>query len=426
MKRSKTRRVLLGIVFLLALVILGYMLYLIGMGVYHMIYGTPISVQVDSVLKKELVQKVSAPGKVQPVEEVSISAYVSAEITKLFVAEGDEVKKGDILVELDSTRYRATLDQAKASLYSAKAQKRLAKARHQQTERLLVRTKELYEKELVGKQELEDAETALQINLASLEAASDGIGQAQAMLRLASDDVSKATLSAPITGKISRLEKEVGEIVMGSQLTRDIIMTVANLAEMEVVVEVDENDVVDISLKDEAEIEVDALPDDIFKGHVTKISISPKISRLGSQEETTNFEVTVLLDTEVGKLRPGMNATANIVVEKQADALSLPIQCVTMRDVEMLRAVEAEEDVSTLRGRGKDALKEVVFLYEGETVTFVEVKTGISSDTEIEMVEGVEEGQQVVCGPYKILHKELTNNQWVEVATAEESAEKKK
>ena len=415
MKLPKKRWILLGVVVVLV----------VAMVAYSAIQEELSTVQTDTTIRKDLVQKVSASGKIKPVDEVDISAYVSAEVTKLYVTIGQKVKKGQLLVELDSTRYRANRDQARAALYGAKAQKRLTEAQLLQSERILKRTKELFKKDLVGEQELETAETGYKMNLATLESANDAIGQAEAVLRLARDDLSKTTLTAPIDGKISRLEKEVGEIVMGSQLTRDIIMTVADLSKMEVVVEVDENDVVDIALDDMAEVEVDAIPKTKFAGKVTDIAISPMIQGFGSQEETTNFEVSILIEDDVSRLRPGMSATADIIVDTRQQVLTLPIQCVTMRNLDMLKKKEAGEEVSQFRNPGEDALKEVVFKFDGSAVHLAEVKTGISSDTEIELTEGVDEGEKVVCGPYKILNKELTDGQQVEVGLEPEGEPKK-
>jgi HlyD family secretion protein len=387
----------------------------IGFVVYSSMHEELSTVQTDKVLKQKIVQQVSASGKVHPVEKVDISAYVSAEVTKLYVEEGQQVEKGQMLVELDSTRYRANRDQARAARLSAQAQQRVTEAQLLQSERILARTKELRKKDLVGEQELETAETAYKINKASLEAAKDGVRQAQAALRLAKDDLAKTTLNAPINGTISRLEKEVGEVVLGSQLTRDIIMTVADLSTMEVVVEVDENDVVDISLGDSAEIEVDAIPKEKFIGKVSKIGTSALIKGLGTVEASTNFEVTILVEDDVARLRPGMSATADIIVEEHEDTLSLPIQCVTMRDLEREKKKAEGGEVSLFRKAAADALKEVVFVYADGEVHVTEVKSGISSDTELEIVEGIEEGTVVVCGPYKTLHKELAEGQRVEV-----------
>lgn len=406
------------------LIIVPVVLIIAALIIYSIFYEEPVKVQVDKVMQKSITQSVSAPGKIQPVEEVDISAYVSAEITNLFVSEGEEVKKGQVLAELDSTRYKATFDQVRATLLSAKSQVRMAEAKTLQSKRNLERIEQLYKKNLVGKQELEDSQTLHEINLATLAATKDDIKKANAALRSAKDDVVKTTLSAPIAGKISRLPKEVGEIVMGSQLTRDVIMTVADLSAMEVVAEVDENDVVDIKEGNKTEVEIDAFPDNKFEGQVTDIAISPKIKNIGSQEETTNFEVTILLTGDVSFLRPGMNATASILVESREDVLTLPIQCVTMRDVEYERKKASGEEISQFRKPGKDALKEVVYSLEDSTVKMIEVKTGISSDTEIEITEGLQVDEKVICGPYKILHKELMDGQKVEVGQEEKEGEK--
>ena len=404
MKLPKKRWIILGLI----------LIPIIGFTTYSAVHEELPKVQTDKVLKKKLVSKVSASGKIQPVEEVEISAYVSAEVTKLYVQEGESVAKGDLLVELDSTRYKAGRDQAVAGLYSAQSRLKQAEAQLLQSNRAFERTQELFKKELVGKEALETAETTFLVNKAQVAAAKDMVNESMAALRLTKDELSKTAMKSPIDGVVSRLNKEVGEMAMGSQFTRDIIMTVADLSKMETVVEVDENDVVDIRIGNEAELEVDALPREKFKGRVTKIATSATVNALGTAEETTNFEVTVQVEDDVSKLRPGMSATADIIVSEKEDVLTLPIQCITMRDIERAMKQAAGEEVSSLR-KNNDALKEVVFKVDGNTAHLSEVKTGISSDTEIEIESGVEEGQEVICGPYKTLHKEMAEGQSVEV-----------
>jgi HlyD family secretion protein len=360
-----------------------------------------VTVYTRPVERKTIVQAVSASGKVQPVVKVEISAYVSAEITQLPVQEGQRVKAGDLLVELDSTRYKATRDGYGAAVTAAQSQLKLARINLDQARRDLERVQSLHAQGLTSKADVEAAQTKLDAQQAMVRSAQDDVQRAAAQLRLAGDDVSKTVLRSPIDGVIIALNKEAGEMVVGSGFTRDVIMTVADLSAMEVLVEVDENDVPHVKLEQKAIVTVDAYPKDKLEGVVTAIANSAMVKGVGTQEETTSFEVAIRLTAPLAGVRPGMSATAEIVTASKDAVLSVPIQCLTMRDPD----ADPKLPVSMMQA---DRLKEVLFPVDGGRATLVAVETGISSDFDIEVKASLEPGTQLVCGPFKVLNKELT------------------
>ena len=357
------------------------------------VYARPVE-------RKSIVQVESASGKVQPVVKVEVSAYVSAEITQLPVKEGQRVKAGELLVELDSTRYKATRDGQRANVTSAQSQLKLARANLDQARREFERIQSLHAQGLVSKAEVEIAQTKLDVQQAVVRSTGEDVQRASAQLRLAGDDVAKTVLKSPIDGVIIVLNKEVGEMVVGSGFTRDVIMKVADLSAMEVLVEVDENDVPHVKLGQRAIVIVDAFPKEKLEGTVTAIANSAKVKGAGSQEETTNFEVSIRLTAPLEDIRPGMSATAEIVTATKDDVLSVPIQCLTMRDPN----ADPSYSVSMMR---HDQLKEVVFTVVDSRAVLVPVQTGISSDFDMEVMGELEPGTQVVCGPFNVLNKDI-------------------
>ncbi len=367
-----------------------------------------VSVYTRPVERKTIVQAVSASGKVQPVVQVEISAYVSAEITHMPVKEGQRVNKGDLLVELDSTRYRATRDGYGAAVTAVQSQLKLAKINLEQAKRDYNRLKSLHEQGLASKADVEAGQTKLDAQQAGVRSTANEVRRATAQLRLAGDDVAKTVLNSPIEGVIVALNKEVGEMVVGSGFTRDVIMTVADLSAMEVQVEVDENDVPNVKVGQQAEVGVDAFPKRKFEGKVTAIANSAKVKAVGTQEETTSFDVTILLTGSLAGLRPGMSGTADIVTATRSDVLSVPIQCLTMRDPK----ADPKTSVGMMRS---DQLKEVVFVVEAGRASMLPVTTGISSDFDMEVMGAIAPGLELICGPFKALNKELKVGDLVEV-----------
>lgn len=387
--------------------------------------GGAVKVQTEEVKRGTITHLVSGSGQVKPKVEVKISANVAGKIIRLGAREGDRVQKGQVLMELDRTNYEAAVAQAKAVLSSAKANARQAKANMEKAQADYKRMRGLYEQKLVSQEQMEAARTQYEVAKAQYEAALDQVTQAEAGLKRAQDDLSKTTILSPIEGTVVKINKEVGEIALGSMLQADVIMIVADLSRMEVVTEIDETDVVDVAIGDTARIEVDAIPDTTFTGVVSEIAHVATTRGLGTQEEVTNFEVRVAILDKVDKLRPGMSATVDIETETRRNVLKVPIQAVTMQEVEKSQRGSGEkseeETENYLPKKREEKLKEVVFVVKNGVARMRPVKTGITSDTHIEIIEGLKEGEEVVVGSYRAITKELKDGKKVEVVKGSKS-----
>jgi HlyD family secretion protein len=405
-----------------------------------------IEVQTSPVKRQRVVETVTATGKVQPHLQVKISADVSAKITKLAVKEGDWVEKGDFLIELDRERYVAAAERALASLKSSESEAKLAKESMLKAEKDFQRSKELFEKKLESSASFDAVTATYQVEKARHESALNAVEQARASLKQAQDDLSKTRIFAPMAGTISQLNKEVGEIALGSQFQEDVIMVVSDLVGMEALVEVDENDVVAISLNDTANIEVDALPNTAFRGYVSEIANTAKVTGTGTADQKTEFEVKVAVtglalargangaakNLEVKQtrstsdLRPGMTASCDIVTETRDSTLAVPIQSVTVRTMEQLQKKSegkkknggeaiADESAPSPFAPDKDGFVEIVFVVKDGAVEARQVRTGIQSNTHIEILDGLSEGDEVVTGSYRAISKDLENGEKVMV-----------
>ena len=373
----------------------------------------PPEVQTTKVTRTEIVQKVNATGKIQPKTQVKISADVSAKITRMEIKEGDWVEKGDFLVELDRERYLASVESAEANVRSAMANANLVQENVIQTERVYNRSRELVERNLESQAALDSAQAAYQVEVARFQSATDQVEQARGRMKQVRDDLSKTTIYAPMAGTISDLNKEQGEIAIGSQFQEDVIMVIANLDEMEALVNVDENDIVSIKLAQVAEIEVDALFGEQLVGTVVEIANSANIAAPGTNEQKTEFEVNISVQSEEDRLRPGMTASADIVTDTRTDAISIPIQSVTVRTIEQLEA--GDENAAENFTAGPDGFVEVVFVVEDGKVMARQLKTGIQSDEFIEVIDGLKEGEEVVSGSYRAISRDLVHGAVVTV-----------
>ncbi len=380
-------------------------------------HGTIVQTEVAG--RQSIVEVVTATGKIDPRTQVKISADVAAKIVHLAVKEGDWVEKGDLLVRLDQERYVAALEQSEANLRSAIANANLAKENLLKAEKDFDRTKTLVNQNLESRAQYDQAYSAVQIEKARYQSTQEIVEQARAEVKQTKDNLSKTTIYAPMAGTISTLNKEVGEIALGSQFQEDVIMIVSNLSVMEALVDVDENDIVKVTLGDSATVEIDALPDQLFHGVVREIASSASISGAGTTEQKTEFEVKLTITDPVDELRPGMTASADIVVETRDDALCVPLQCVTVRTPEQLNQGSnkpgegATAADSTLRQQytpDKDGFVPLVFVVVGGTAKAVQVETGIQSDTHIEIISGISEGDVVVTGNYRAISQTLNNN----------------
>lgn len=413
-----------------------------------------IEVQTAAVKKQRVVETVTATGKVQPHIQVKISADVSAKITKLAVKEGDWVEKGDFLLELDRERYVAAAERAEASLKSSESDARLAKESMLKAEKDYLRSKELFDKKLESSASFDAVSSTYQVEKARYESTLNNVEQARASLKQTQDDLSKTRIFAPMAGTISQLNKEVGEIALGSQFQEDVIMVVSDLVGMEALVEVDENDVVAISLSDTANIEVDALPNTIFRGYVSEIANTAKVTGTGTADQKTEFEVKVAVlgktqalgtngiakgievtqTRSTSDLRPGMTASCDIVTETRDSTLAVPIQSVTVRTMDQLQkkpegkksgeAIAADSE-KTQFTPDKDGFVEIVFVVKNGKVEARQVKTGIQSSSHIEILEGLSEGDEVVTGSYRAISKDLEIGAAVSVKNNDAKKEEK-
>ncbi len=396
MKKKKKILIILGVVIVVAIIIVANVLKS-GEKTYQ--------VQAEKVERSDLTSVVTANGRIVPKTDVKISAYVPAKITKLPVEEGNVVEKGQLLVQLDDTEYRAAVNRSKAELASARASM-------EQAQLVFNRQKELFGKKLSSEEQYDMARTELDLARARRQ-------QAAASLDQTRYNLSKTTMASPMDGIVTSLNAEVGEIVMIGTMNNPgtVIMTVSDMSEIETEVEVDETDIAQVKLGQETEISIDAYPDTTFRGRVTEIGHAARISGLGTQDQVTNFLVKVMLLDDVATIRPGMSASVDITTDSRTDVLSVPIQAVVMREEESDTLTEegevkegavASTDSGSVKGEKKDKKKEKeevegIFLIVDGRAKFVRVATGIADQQNIEIVSGIDEDDQVVTGSYKIL-----------------------
>lgn len=376
-----------------------------------------LAVETAKVERQKIVQKVSANGKIQPKTQVKISADVSSKIVELPVVEGQWVEKGQLLVELDKERHLAAVESAEANVRSAQANAALVHENMDMAQKELTRSQGLVDQSLESDANYENKEAAYRVEVARYEAAGNQVQQAEAALKQARDDLSKTTIYAPMSGTISALNKEEGEIAIGGQFQEDVILVIADLSEMEAQVDVDENDIVSIAVGQEAEIEVDALLDQVLRGVVSEISSSATVAAAGSSDQKTEFEIRISVIDPPTTLRPGMTATADIFTKTNENALSVPIQSVAVRTVDQLgTAAEDGEATSARYTADRDGFVEVVFCIEDGKAIARQVETGIQSDELIEIVSGLSEGDVVVSGSYRAISRDLENGAVVSVS----------
>jgi HlyD family secretion protein len=372
-----------------------------------------IVVQTEKAARRDITQLVSATGIINPVYQVAITPEVTGEIVELPVKEGDRVKKNQLLIRIKPDSYAAQRDRAKANLDSAQAILGMKKIEKNFIESNFKRTQELFRNGFTNQQELDKMQADLSSSIAQLEAQQALVQQAQASLKESGESLNKTAIYSPMDGTVSKLNVELGERVLGSGFSQGTdLMTVADLGKMEAIIDVDENDVVLVSIGDTAKIQLDAFKNITYNGVVTQIANSAKTTGLGTQEEVVNFAIKIALNDFNAQVRPGMSCNADIEVETKDNVLSIPIQSVTARSEEAPTALESPaaggEVLAGKTVKKKQAKpKEVVFLVDKGTVAMKEVKIGISDNEFIEVTSGLKEGDEVVSGPYRAISSEL-------------------
>lgn len=450
-KSNPTKRLLIFAAGFIAVIVIGALLAK-SMG---WLGGGEDAVEVESAQAKlkTITQTVSASGKIQPEVEIIMRPDVSGEIIELNVKEGDYVRRGDLLLRIKPDIYQARIDEINASLLTQKARLEQARATLLEAETNFKQQKRLYENDAVSEADFVQAKSKYESQQANFQAARYQVQSVEAQLQQAKEELKKTIIRAPKDGTISKLAVEEGERVLGTtQMEGTELMRIANMVQMEVQVDVNENDIVNVSVGDTANIEVDSYPERLFDGVVTEIANSAQITGAGTNEQVTNYEVKVRVTTPhnltmagsqlvqqeaqespgqefVPTFKPGMSATVDIETETVFNVVSVPIQAVTVRDFSRDRAsrqdtasaetdsLRKEEENETLIIPQED-LRKVVFVIEDGTALRRQVETGISDNTHIQIASGLQAGEDVVIGSYRILSKELEDGDKVTVNNA--------
>jgi len=412
-----------------------------------------LKVAAEKGIEREIVEVITANGKIQPETEVAISPDVSGEIVDLVVKEGDEVIKGQYLLKIKPEAYQMARNRAEASLNNSRARQKQAEAQLEMAKLDYDRNKKLYEDDAISKSEFEQSLTSYNTSLAEKEASEFMVMSAQASLDEADESLTKTSIYAPMSGTVSSLSVELGERVVGtSMMSGTEMLRIADLSRMEVEVEVNENDIVRVSGWDTAYIEVDAYPDTRFIGVVSEIPVSANTTGV-TTDQVTNFMVKILLLPESYEdkisennpypLRPGMSATADIQTDRRTGIYSIPIQAVTTRmDTTGTATVKEDQQIGQVSSDGtvsnvslpseekasSDEPMVVVFTISEGKAWMNMVKTGIQDNNYIEITEGLDTDAEIIIAPYSAISRQLKNDMLVEVVTEEElfEGEKKK
>lgn len=430
-------------------------------------FGAKDGIEVEFAATKriQIIERVSASGKIYPEVEVKLSPDVSGEITELLVKEGDSVKEGQLLLKIRPDTYQTAVDRTRASLGSQGANIEQANARLQQSKAQYFRAKadfgrqqKLYEDKIISLQDFQAAEATFKVAEAELKAAEKTVESARytlqsarATLEEAQANLSLTNIYAPQSGIISSLNVEQGERVVGTvQMTGTELLRIAEFKNMEVRVNVNENDIIRIEMNDTAYVEVDAYPEQKFIGIVTSISKSANNLQSVTADAVTEFEVKIrmsrdsykeLLEKKKFPFLPGMTASVEIITNRKNNALAVPLAAVTVRKEGQKNDSESkgfgkdkEEDSSNGKPKKEttenakaeeDKMKEVVFVKDGENkVKMVEVKTGMSDFDNIEILSGLTEGQEVVVAPYTAISKTLEDESTIKVIKDKKKTEK--
>lgn len=444
-KRKRTRNILIAVT---VIVVIGLVIAKKS-GVIGKTDSTKVTV--EKVEIRSIVETVSANGKIQPESEVKISPDVSGEVVELYVKEGDQVKAGDLLAKIDPKIYASNYDRILAGLNTQKANLANARARVSQVQAQFInakatfdRNERLWKEKAISASEFDAAKSAFEVARAEVSAAEENVKasefsvkSAEASVKEAGENLYKTSIYSPVDGTISRLNVEKGERVAGaSQFSAGTeILRIANLSLMEVIVSVNENDIVRVSLNDTALVEVDSYLNRKFKGVVTEIATSANITGV-SADQVTNFDVTIRMLPDSYKdlqaatfspFRPGMSATVDIQTTQANNVLTVPIQAVTTRqdstdmkkepvnESDGLQATNEEE-----KPKLSEPIQEYVFVLEDGKAKLRKVKTGIQDNTYIEITEGLKKDETVVSGPYRAISRTLKDGAVINVVDKEE------
>lgn len=425
-KKSNTSKIILFSILALAVVGVG------GAVWYQKNKDKSVSVTVEPVSRRTITRTVnSSDGKIQPETLVKISSEASGEIIFLGCKEGDRVKKGQLLVRIRPDIVETQLEQSRAGAKAAKAAIGAAKAEFDRATQDLERISALYAKKFVAKEEFDRAQAAVQSAQSRYDQALRGFEQAQAALKQTEAQASRTTIYSPIDGVVTSLSMKVGEKVVGTATMQGTeIMQIADLTVMNAWVNVDENDIVNVSLGDTARIDVDAIPGQTFTGLVYQLGNSAKAKSAGTQDEVVNFEVRIRLISPDDRFRPGMSCNATIETETRSNVLAVPLQAVTVRQSQKQEETSngelKVEKVGTETTKKQKRSASVVFVNQNNTAKMVSVETGISDNGYIEIKNGLSEGQSVISGSFQAITKELEDGSKTKLDSLTQSWKSKK
>lgn len=389
-------------------------------------------VRIEAVGTQDLVSSVTASGQVSAQRKVDLSADITGRITRLAVKDGDIVKEGQFLLQIDPQQYEAQVQRAEAALANARASLAQSRANQLQAQRNLERQQEIRRTNpaLISAQEVEQLETQLEVNKALVEAAEENVKQAEASLKDARFQLTRTTIYAPMSGRVTRLNVELGETAIMGTLNRDAatLLTISDMSVLETKVKVDETDVSRIGIGDSALIQIDAFPDTTFIGRVTEISNSSvrgASAAASTTDQAIDYEVTVRIMNPPPETRPDFSSTAKIVTDTRTGALAIPIIALTVRENEALPATDQAPNAPATPAVevGKKDVEGVFVVGEDNKVTFRPVRVGIAGEKYFEVLDGLKPGERIVAGTYQAI-RELKDGQLVREIPPDSAATK--
>lgn len=384
-----------------------------------------VEVRIEPVEQRDLIASVTASGQVQPRTKVNVAADISGRIVRLAVKEGQSVKRGDFLLQIDPEQYEAAVQRAEAALSAAKAQAAQTRANFLQAQRTYERNMEIKKANpaLVSDADIEQFRTQFEVQEALLEAANHQVAQAEASVRDAKTSLGKTTILAPMSGIITRLVVEQGETAVPGTFNKEAatLLTISDMSVLETIVKVDETDVARISLGDSAVVQIDAFPDTTFMGKVVEISHSSVRGATAgaTADQAVDYEVRVQLVNAPADTRPDFSATAKVVTDVRSQVLSIPIIALTVRENEALSSGDSAlpPGRAPVKEVGRRDVEGVFIVGTDNKVTFRPVKVGIAGERYFEVLSGLQAGERIVGGTYQAI-RELRDGALVREAAA--------
>ncbi len=374
-----------------------------------------VEVRIEAVQRRDLIASVTASGQVRPQTKVDVASDVSGKITKLAVKEGQMVKQGDLLLQIDPTQAQAAVQHAEAALATSRAQLTQAQANLDGAQKSFNRSAAIKKANplLISDEQIEQLKTAVDVNAALVDAAKHDVDQSVASVNDAQSSLDKTTIFAPMSGRITRLDVEQGETAVPGTFNKDAatLLTISDMTVLETRVKVDETDVARISVGDSAQVQLDAFPDTTFVGRVTRIANSSvngstTAAATATTDQAVDYEVTIQLLNAPKDTRPDFSATAKVITDKKLNVLSVPIIALTVRENQAIQLGDTAVGLGKAKPAkevGKKDVEGVFVVGTDNKVTFRAVKVGIAGEKDFEIVDGVKEGERIVAGTYQAI-----------------------